>query len=84
MKVFYTGLNPNHAMSLTPAKDHRIKTGDIDAGWLNPDGSAITFQVAFRGGKAEVPDALGRYMVLVGMAWKIARPNHVYGLRSAA
>lgn len=31
--------------------------------WLNEDGNARMFTVVFRGGRAEVPDNLGQYMI---------------------
>ncbi len=66
MRVYYTGQRNNHQMAVAPAADPR--GGAIDSEWIDARGKPVTFHVNFVDGVAEVPDALGRYLVKTGMA----------------
>jgi hypothetical protein len=67
MRVYSTGRNPEHRLYVSPAADRRA-AGNVDSGWLHPNGKARLFEVHFRDGMAEVPDALGRYLCATGQA----------------
>lgn len=58
-----------HMMFVTPAADPRIAGKDAaESSWVDAANKPITHQVLFRHGRAEVDDALGRYMVKHGLA----------------
>lgn len=69
MKVYYSGGFRDHQAFVTPARDPIGIKGGVDSSWLEDDGETPKMLVVnFRGGIAEVPDALGKYLVASGMA----------------
>jgi hypothetical protein len=68
MRVYYPGTRVNHQVFVAPAADPRTNQGAIDSEWINDDGTPKTLLVEFRDGAADVPDALGRYLIATGQA----------------
>lgn len=53
-----------HSLYVSPAGDPRATRRGVDSDWINADGSAKLLEVGFDAdGVAEVPDALGRYLL---------------------
>ncbi len=73
MRVYYTGA-PGADMDATvaPAADPRGIAAGVDSDWIGADGKPRGIVVRFRSGFTEVPDALGRYLVAIGMAKRTA------------
>jgi hypothetical protein len=59
-----------HTIYVAPAKEDPSATV---SDWVDRDGNPITFPVIFRGGKAEVSDSLGRFLIDKKLAKK-SRP----------
>lgn len=67
---------PEHTIIICPGK-HLHSKADLPADWFdstekNAAGEPlpVTFPVKFHYGQAEVPDAIGKYMVVHGLAQK--------------
>ena len=58
-----------HTLYVCPAGDMTV--GDeIPAEWVDADNNPLTFEIAFRGGCAEVADSVGRYLLAKKLANK--------------
>ena len=73
MRVYHPTGQP-HSIFVAPAADPRTQQGSIDADWLNEDGTPKSFLVSFPDGRADVPDALGRYLVHTKQAARFYLP----------
>lgn len=69
MRVYYAGNDRgNHMTIVAPAADPRGIAAGVDADWLDEAGNPRQITVTFKNGEANVPDALGRYLVAVKIA----------------
>ena len=62
MLVYLPHKNATHTLHVSPAGDPRVK-GEVPVDWVDGKNNPLTFQVEFRKGKAEVDDALGKYLI---------------------
>lgn len=73
-----------HSLFVAPAGDPRATIRGVDSDWIEADGSPKNFLVDFDAdGIANVPDALGRYLIATRQA-KVTRlwtPN--FGVKAA-
>lgn len=65
MKVYYPGakarLQQSFTMSVAPAAT--IQNQEVPVEWVDDQNNPVQFNVEFVYGEAEVPDALGRYLI---------------------
>lgn len=70
MKIYAKGDGARTAKTflqhVAPGADALGQDGPAD--WWDADRNPVTFPVTFRSGVAEVPDALGRFMIAKGYA----------------
>ena len=69
MFVYLPHKKATHTMHICPAGDPRMK-GEMPTEWVDDKNNALTFQVEFRKGKAEVDDKIGKYLIDTGLARK--------------
>ncbi|MBV9528251.1 hypothetical protein [Sphingomonas sp.] len=79
MRVYHHS-RASHTLYVTPAADPRAAPGGHDADWTDDDGKPRMLIVQFVDGVAEVPDALGRYL----LATKQAKRTTLFMPRFAA
>lgn len=86
MRVYHPTNQGNHTLYIAPAADPRAAVGGADAEWTDDAGLPRTFEVCFQGGKAEVTDAIGRYLVATGQAkrTRLWTPDLIGSARRAA
>ena len=60
----------NYVVTAAPAADDHYVDSNSPEEWKHPNGTPKQIEIVFVFGAAEVPDALGRYMVTRGFAHK--------------
>lgn len=62
MNIYRPGSRGRHSVYVQPGNEHP------NSDFVDADGKATLFDVAFKEGVAEVPDNLGNYMIDKGLA----------------
>lgn len=76
--------SPSYIVTVAPAADDFVKSEHAIADWKTPEGNPKQIEVVFQYGAAEVPDALGKYIVSRGIAQKTRLVRQVRQLFDAA